>query len=189
MPEKWGIRDRNKTGWDQPKNTLLSLGKNLPVSRKVKGNGMSIFLKSTFMPERKRSSRINPELRKAVDIALRHMRATEGFEKVRFVMLYGSSAEGHATNDSDIDLCVYYDGDKKEAAQYRHAILSRLPSLRYDIQVFQLLPLYVRIEILRGIPVFVRNRRFLYETAVRTLREFGDFKHRLYDYTGQAAMQ
>ena len=62
----------------------------------------------------------------------------------------------------------------------------RLPGLRYDIQVFQLLPLYVRVETLRGIPVFVRNERLLYETATRTIREFEDFKHRLHDYTGKA---
>jgi predicted nucleotidyltransferase len=150
---------------------------------------MSIFLKNATMPARKSTYHLNPELRKAVDAALRQMQVVAGFGKVRFVILHGSSAEGRATDDSDIDLCVYYDGDRKEAAQFRHAILSRLPSLRYDVQVFQLLPLYVRVEVLRGIPVFIRDKRFLYETATRTLREFGDFKHRLYDYTGQAAIQ
>lgn len=132
---------------------------------------------------------MNPPLRKAVGAALRQMRQFTEFKNIRFVMLYGSIAEGRATEDSDIDLCVYYDGDHKEAAQFRHKILSALPSHRYDIQVFQLLPLYVRVEVLRGLPVFVRDDRFLYETATRTLRDFGDFKHRLYDYTGQAAIQ
>lgn len=141
------------------------------------------------MPAGKITHRMKPELRKAVDAALRQMRQVPGFKKVRFVLLYGSAAEGRMTTDSDIDLCVYYDGPKKEAAQFRHAVLSRLPHLRYDVQIFQLLPLYVRVEVLRGIPVFIPAMRFLYETATRTLREFGDFKHRLYDYTGQAAIQ
>jgi len=140
------------------------------------------------MPSRKGTRRINPEIRKPVDAALRGMQQVAGFEKVRFVVLYGSAAEGRMTTDSDIDLCIYYDGPRKEAAEFRFAVLSRLPHLRYDVQIFQLLPLYVRVEVLRGIPVFIPDMRFLYETATRTLREFGDFKHRLYDYTGQAAI-
>lgn len=129
---------------------------------------------------------LNPELQKAVERALRQMRQVPDFKNVRFVLLYGSAVEGRMTAGSDIDLCVYYDGNREDAALFRHTVLSELPGLRYDIQVFQFLPLYVRVETLRGIPVFVRQERFLYETATRTLREFEDFKHRLYDYTGQA---
>jgi len=131
---------------------------------------------------------MDPELRQAVDGALRQIQLVPGFKKIRFIMLYGSAAEGRTTSDSDIDLCVYYDGSRNEASRFRHAILSRLPTIHYDVQVFQFLPLYVRVEILRGIPIFVRDERFLYETATRTLREFEEFKHRLYDYTGQASI-
>ena len=138
------------------------------------------------MPARSRTRTLKPEVRRAVDAALRQMRQLAGSENVRFVLLHGSTAEGRSTAESDIDLCVYYDGPRAGAAEFRHTLLSRLPLLRYDIQIFGLLPLYVRIETLKGIPVFVRDERFLYETATRTLREFGDFKHRLYDYTGQA---
>ncbi len=131
----------------------------------------------------------NPDLKKAVDTALRKMRQVAGFGHVRFIILHGSAAEERMTSDSDIDLCIDHNGPRDEAARFRHAVLSLLPSDRFDVQVFQLLPLYVRVEILRGIPVFVRNRRALYETADRTLREFADFRHRLHDYTGQAAIQ
>ena len=150
---------------------------------------MSIFPENKTMPSRKGSRLLTPDISKAVDAALREIRQVAGFKKVRFVMLYGSAAEGRMTAESDIDLCVYYDGPREEAAQFRHAVLSRLPHLRYDVQVFQLLPLYVRVEVIRGVPVFIPDMRFLYETATRTLREFGDLKHRLYDYTGQAAIQ
>mgnify|MGYP002390988263 CR=1 FL=1 len=138
------------------------------------------------MPARTCTRPLNPELQKVVGRALRQMRQMADFKNVRFVLLHGSAAEGRMTPDSDIDLCVYYDGNREDAAQFRHAVLSELPGLLYDIQVFQLLPLYVRVETLRGIPVFVRNERFLYETATRTIREFEDFKHRLDDYTGKA---
>jgi predicted nucleotidyltransferase len=143
-------------------------------------------MRTKTMPARRTAGVMNPELRRDVEAALRRMRQVAGFGNVRFIILHGSAAEGRMTVDSDIDLCVYYDGSRQEAALFRHRVLSVLPSLRYDIQVFQLLPLYVRVELLRGIPVFVRDERFLYETATRTLREFGDFRHRLHDYTGEA---
>jgi Nucleotidyltransferase domain. len=124
-----------------------------------------------------------------VAVAVRHMQQTRGFEHVRFIILYGSAAENRMTKESDIDLCVYYEGRRTEAARFRHAVLSCLPGVDYDIQIFQDLPLYIRVEVIKGKPVFVRNLRFLYEKATETLRDFEDFKHRLYDYTGQDALR
>lgn len=46
--------------------------------------------------------------------ALERMRTVQGFEKVRFIILYGSVTEGRARAGSDIDLAVYYDGDREE---------------------------------------------------------------------------
>lgn len=88
-------------------------------------------------------------------------------------------------SSSDIDLCIYYDGNRDEAAQFRYAVLCRLPGFRYDIQIFQMLPLYVRVEVLKGTLLYAPDLVFVYDTATWTLREFDDFKHRLYDYTGQ----
>ena len=150
---------------------------------------MSMFPENTSMPARKNTGRMKPELQKAVDTALRQMQQVPGFNNVRFVILFGSAAKGRMTADSDIDLCVYYEGNRDDAARFRHAILSRLPHLRYDVQIFRILPLSVRVEVIRGIPVFLPDKLFLYETADRTLREFADFRHRLYDYTGQTAIQ
>lgn len=124
-----------------------------------------------------------------MDCAVRQMQQLSGFEHVQFIILYGSAAEERMSPESDIDLCVYYEGCSGDAAQFRHRALSDLPGTRFDIQIFQQLPLYVRVEVIRGIPVFVRNTRFLYERAIDTLRDFEDFKHRLYDYTGQAMIQ
>jgi predicted nucleotidyltransferase len=122
------------------------------------------------------------------EAALHRIRQLPGFGNVQFVILYGSAGEGRMTGESDIDLCLYYAGDPGEAAQFRHAILSALAGTRYDIQIFQSLPLYVRMEVLRGKPVFIRDPVFLYEKAVETIWDFDHFKHRLFDYTGQAAM-
>ncbi|MCM2465541.1 nucleotidyltransferase domain-containing protein [Methanoculleus oceani] len=120
--------------------------------------------------------------------ALERLKTVEGFEKVRFIILYGSVAEGRARAGSDLDLCIYYDGDREEAARFRFAALSELPDDRYDIQIFSLLPLYVRTEVLRGKVIYCPDERFLYDVAYQTIREFDDFKHRLYDYIGKEAM-
>lgn len=141
------------------------------------------------MPQEKISLLKNPEMRNSVDSAIRQMQQISGFEHVQFIILYGSAAKGRMNRESDIDLCVYYEGNPRDAAQFRHRALSDLPGTRYDIQIFQHLPLYVRVEVIRGLPVFVRNTRFLYERATDTLRDFEDFKHRLDDYTGQAMIQ
>ncbi|WP_235855676.1 nucleotidyltransferase domain-containing protein [Methanofollis fontis] len=67
----------------------------------------------------------------------------EGFERVRFVILYGSASRGDAREGSDIDLCVFFDGDDAEASRFRFHALAELFSDRYDLQIFQH-PLYVR---------------------------------------------
>ncbi|PKL57775.1 MAG: nucleotidyltransferase domain-containing protein [Methanomicrobiales archaeon HGW-Methanomicrobiales-5] len=109
-------------------------------------------------------------------------------QKVRFIILYGSVAEERARTDSDIDLCIYYDGGREEAGRFRFAALSELSDDRYDIQIFTHLPLYVQIEVLRGRVLYCPDERFLYDIAYQTIRDFDDFKHRLYDYIGKEAM-
>ena len=56
------------------------------------------------MPARRGTHRMNPELRKGVDAALRTMQHLADFHNVRFVILHGSAAEERMTPDSDIDL-------------------------------------------------------------------------------------
>jgi predicted nucleotidyltransferase len=140
------------------------------------------------MPTDRDSYAAKPEIPKSVDNAVQQIQQVPGFEHVWFIIFYGSGEKRQMTHESDIDLCIYYDGDYTEAGKFRHAVLSRLPGICYDVKIFQQLPLYVRIEALKGTPVFIRDLTFLYETANLTLREFDDFKHRLYDYTGQAAI-
>ena len=123
-----------------------------------------------------------------VQHALERMKTIPGFESVRFIILYGSVAEGRARARSDIDLAVYYNGERDEAARFRFAALSELADDRYDIQIFSRLPLYLRTDVLRGKVIYCPDERFLYDVAYRTIREFDDFKHRLYDYIGKETM-
>jgi len=113
----------------------------------------------------------------------------EGFEKVQFIILYGSASEGRMNEDSDIDLCIYYDGSPVESSRFRFKVISELFDGIYDIQIFQQLPLYVRVEVLNGRIIYCKDKRFLYETVIETIKDFEAFKHRFYDYIGEKAIK
>ena len=104
-----------------------------------------------------------------------------GGNKIKFIVLYGSFAEGNQTPLSDVDIAVYYDGSKEERFKFRMKILGRVND-KFDIQTFQDLPLYIRQEVLRGKVIYFDNNRFLYEITRRTNRDFDDFKLKFYDY-------
>lgn len=123
-----------------------------------------------------------------IEKAIERIKNTEGFEKVKFIILYGSSAAGQMRKDSDIDLCIYYDGSIEESSRFRFGVLSEVFDDTYDIQIFQLLPLYVRREVLKGEVLYCKDKQFLYEVALDTIRNFEAFKHRFYDYIGERAI-
>lgn len=111
-------------------------------------------------------------------------------DKLRFVYLYGSSATGKATQSSDIDIAVYYDiADKRELYDLQFLISGSLPD-RYDIHMFQLLPLYVRIEVFKGELVYADDRRFVHDIAWKTIKEYNDFEPRYkYILYGKAGIE
>jgi len=115
-------------------------------------------------------------------------RKVDGFEKVRFVILYGSVSRGEARQESDIDLCVYYDGDPREASRFRFLALSELFSDTYDLQIFLQFPLHVRVEVLRGKVLYCPDEHSCIIAPSETIREFDAFRHRLYDDIGEQAM-
>lgn len=119
---------------------------------------------------------------------IREISRVPGFENVRFIILYGSASNESGLPDSDIDLCLYYEGDSSGASRFRHTILSLPGSDRFDIQLFSQLPLYIRKEVLKGRVVFAPDIRFVYDTAISTIHDYNDFKHRLDDYTGMAVI-
>ncbi len=112
----------------------------------------------------------------------------DGFDDVQFIILYGSQSESRATEDSDVDICIGYDGNRDEASRYRFKVISKLFDDRYDVQIFQLLPLYVKKEVLKGEVLYRRDKNELYDIAYQTIKEFDDFKHRYYDYIGKEAI-
>lgn len=103
------------------------------------------------------------------------------FDKVKFVILFGSFSRNNENKLSDIDFAVYYDGDKKERFNFRKIILSKLPN-NYDVQLFQDLPLYIRIEVLKGKIIYCADEDYIYNIFYETIRNFEDFKDMYYDY-------
>ncbi len=105
-----------------------------------------------------------------------------GGDKVRFVVLYGSAAKGKLTRLSDIDIAVFYIGDKNERFEFRKKILGRV-SNEFDIQIFQDLPLYIQKDILSTCEVIYSvDYRETFEIFMKIIRGFEDFKPRLEVY-------
>ncbi|MDD1720140.1 MAG: nucleotidyltransferase domain-containing protein, partial [Methanoregulaceae archaeon] len=46
------------------------------------------------------------------------LKEVPAFSRVRFVMLYGSVAEGRADRESDIDICIYFEGGEEDASRF-----------------------------------------------------------------------
>ncbi len=95
-------------------------------------------------------------------------------KKIQFVFLFGSHARGKATPLSDIDVGIYYEGDKKERFKFRLALMSKLPEY-FDIQIYQDLPLYIQPSVQGGRLLYARDISFVYATAYETIRRYGDF--------------
>ncbi len=93
------------------------------------------------------------------------------FEHLVAVWLFGSHAEGQARSDSDIDLACYYDLPSEELGEISIRLAGRLPDA-YDAEVFQLLPLVVRKQVLSGEVIWTRDEPRVYDIAIETLRDW-----------------
>lgn len=100
------------------------------------------------------------------------------FDRLRFVYVYGSSAAGKATERSDIDVALYYDiTDDRKLYDLLFLISGSFPD-KYDIQMFQLLPLRVKIEVFKGELIYADDKGFVHDVAWDTIKEYNDFEPR-----------
>ena len=106
------------------------------------------------------------------------------------VFLFGSAAHGERGPSSDVDVCLVFVPavrDRLYMAQKRLEYLGEAPE-GLDIQVFQLLPLYIRHRILKeGKVVFCRDEDTLYDLAFATVKAFEDFRYMYREYLDEVA--
>ena len=99
-------------------------------------------------------------------------------DQVQGVLLYGSVARSDAGPRSDIDLCIVAPKAADKAALWREFI-SHLCDHRYDVRIFELLPLHIKIAVIEeGLVVYAKNVLELYEYFYPFRREWEDQKHR-----------
>ena len=87
------------------------------------------------------------------------------------ILLYGSRARGDFGKMSDIDICIV-NPDNEEVMR---RINKRLGG-KYDVKVFEKMPLYIRIEI-------IRNHQIIYGGAARIGAYFYRFRRLWKDMT------
>lgn len=97
------------------------------------------------------------------------------------VLLYGSQARGDAGPRSDVDLCLVLDPAFSPEAVPAKGATYLHPDL--DVRIFTALPLAVRRRVLReGKILYARDEDSLYDLAIRTAKEWEDFRHVYEDY-------
>lgn len=127
---------------------------------------------------------MNREIEQLTNNFLERLENSKFFSKIEFVILYGSSLSLYHLEDSDIDFCIYINEKKKELSNIRLELL-KMFSERFDIQIFQLLPLYVQIEVLKGKVLYVKEEDALYDIANETIEEYEEFYPFYLEYINQ----
>lgn len=116
-----------------------------------------------------------------IKLFLKKLREMPDFDRVKFIFLFGSYALKKQNNLSDIDFAVFYDGNSKERFKFRLKLMAKFPD-KFDIHIFQDLPLHVRMNVLKGKIIYAKDLTFAYDTAYETIKAFERFKKYYYDY-------
>ncbi len=104
--------------------------------------------------ELKKGAKIKQWIELAKEVILEHPLHT----RIKKILLFGSTVENKRTFRSDLDIAVVFDNiDITEATNFRIRVSGQLPD-KIDIQVFNILPEKVKIEIQKA-------HRVLYESA------------------------
>ena len=89
------------------------------------------------------------------------------------IVLYGSYAKGTQTKRSDIDICLI----KPKKGTYER-VLEKLGG-KYDVKIFEDLPLYIKIEIIKNYKVIHGNELEISEYFYHFRKLWKDMEHRI----------
>ena len=95
-------------------------------------------------------------------------------KEILAAMVFGSYARGE--KHRDIDVCLVLSKELENGAMSRKR-LAYVSESGLDVHVFQQIPLYIRVRVLReGKVLFCRDLDALYDVAGQTVREFAYFE-------------
>ncbi|WP_048149249.1 nucleotidyltransferase domain-containing protein [Palaeococcus ferrophilus] len=89
------------------------------------------------------------------------------------ILLYGSWVRGEPTRRSDVDVCLV----KPTPGTYER-VLEKLGG-KYDVKVFEELPLYIQIEVIKNHRVIYGDELELSEYFYRFRKLWRDMEHRI----------
>lgn len=95
-------------------------------------------------------------------------------DSVRGVLIFGSYAAGKANKRSDIDICLVSPKDKEVIFK----VFERLGG-KYDIKIFEELPLYVKINIIKNHKTIFGNEVELSYYFYNFRKKWQDVEHRI----------
>ena len=127
---------------------------------------------------------MDKDIKQSIEEFLELIKKEKIYPRIEFIVLYGSSLSDYFYKDSDIDICIYIEDEKKELAKIRLNLLKKLDE-KFDIQIFQLLPIYVQVEILKGKFLYMRDEFKVYKIANEIIEEFEDFYPFYLDYINE----
>lgn len=122
-----------------------------------------------------------------ISSTINYIKKLDKQNKIKFIVNYGSYANGTFHNGSDIDLCIYYDGNQDEGNKFRLNVLSEINDI-FDVHIFQDLPLYIRFSVLKGKILYYKDKD-IYDIFRKTIGEFEDYKRGYYDYINLEKIQ
>ena len=103
-------------------------------------------------------------------------------KEVIAVLIFGSYARSEDYKDIDICLVLNKKYHNLDMSKKRLKYASLLPS-KFDVHIFQQVPLYIRKEILKDCKVVLcKDEDLLYEIAYSTIKEFNTYSRIYYGY-------
>ncbi|MFX1572834.1 MAG: nucleotidyltransferase family protein [Promethearchaeota archaeon] len=95
------------------------------------------------------------------------------------VVIYGSRVEGGVRPKSDIDIAIIsYETEKEQNIALQKELLGIFP-LKYDIRIFELLPIYIQISIIENYKVIFGDPLEISEYFYSFRKKWDDCKYRI----------